>query len=173
MLARKDLPSQEYLKDLFSYSDTNKAMPLTYKKRPKYAYAITIGDNAGSLDTSCGYYRVRIKGSLYKLHRIIFKYHNGWCPDEIDHEDCDKSNNLIGNLRTTTSSQNVHSRGLTISNTSGYKGVSFVPHLNKYKSQIRINDELIYLGVFHTPQDAHKAYANKATEIHGDYANTG
>jgi len=173
MLKRKELPPQEYLKELFSYSSTNKSMPLIYKQKSKYSHNISIGGLAGSFDKSCGYYRVRVKGQLYKLHRVIFMYHNGWCPDEIDHKDCDKRNNLIGNLRQVTSSQNVHSRGLTIANTSGYKGVSFVPKLNKYKAQFRVNDKLIYLGVFRTPQEAHDAYVNKATEVHGEYVNTG
>jgi len=87
----------------------------------------------------------------------------------IDHIDENKSNNNVKNLRWATSKENGCNQGKQINNTSGFKGVSFNKHANKYQASININGKIKYLGVFETAEEASQAYEAKAKVIHGDF----
>jgi hypothetical protein len=43
----------------------------------------------------------------------------------------------------------------------------------KYEARIGFQNKSIYLGLFHTPEEAHKAYCDKADELFGEFANFG
>lgn len=58
-------------------------------------------------------------------------------------------------------------------NTTGFKGVGRYDKNSKrtkYCARIRHNGKRIFLGVFSTPEDAAKAYREKAAELHGEFA---
>lgn len=60
--------------------------------------------------------------------------------------------------------QNRNKRKLMITNTSGYKGVSYLKKLKKWQCQISIDKKINYLGIFECPIDAAKAYDNYVME---------
>ena len=60
--------------------------------------------------------------------------------------------------------QNRNKRKLMITNTSGYKGVSYLKKLKKWQCQISIDKKINYLGIFECPIDAAKAYDNYIME---------
>jgi hypothetical protein len=60
---------------------------------------------------------------------------------------------------------------ISINNTSGFKGVSFVKKNNTYKSAIKLNKKTIYLGYYIDPIDAARAYNDAALKYHGEFAN--
>ena len=49
-------------------------------------------------------------------------------------------------------------------NKTGYKGVNYKPHLNKYQAQLYKNKKFIYLGVYETAEEAHLAYKKAKNE---------
>lgn len=49
-------------------------------------------------------------------------------------------------------------RSLFSNNTSGFKGVSFMPRIKKFKAYIGVNKKIIYLGVHKTAIEAATAY---------------
>ena len=71
------------------------------------------------------YLRIVIEGQTYMLSRIIYQMTYGdLTPEhEIDHIDCDKMNNLPGNLRKVEKVVNARNRPKLFSNTSGVQGV--------------------------------------------------
>jgi hypothetical protein len=168
MKSRLILPPQQLLHNLFSYCEDNTAQPLAYKIKP--SKNIAIGRAAGSYSKGIGYYQITILKTNYFLHRVIFQYHNGWCPDYIDHKDCDPSNNIIANLRESTCAQNLHSSPHQSNNTTGYKGVSWFKKNKRYVAGIKFNGRRIHLGYFDCPEEAHEAYKAKAVELYGEYA---
>lgn len=89
---------QSDLIDLFDYRDGN----LVYKKSVGCRKA---GSLAGTPHKD-GYTTVKIKGKHYLLHRLIFMYHHGYFPEEVDHIDRDRSNNHIENLRESDKVRN-------------------------------------------------------------------
>lgn len=96
------------------------------------------------------------------LHREIMQVSSG---QEIDHINRDKLDNRKSNLRICTRAENNRNRGTFSNNKTGLKGA--YKRRNKYQSIIRHNGKTFYLGTFDTAELAHKAYINKAKELHG------
>lgn len=104
---------------------------------------------AGNLRAD-GYRLIRIAGTLYYSSRLAFLWMLGrWPYDEVDHEDRNPSNDIWGNLREATSSQNKYNRDL--GHRSGYRGV--------YRSEDRWWAQAggEYLGTFDTFDEAVEA----------------
>jgi len=131
----------------------------------------TAGQIAGTRRRD-GYCAVKIVGHNYLVHRLAWAWTYGEWPMLLDHIDMDPSNNRLANLRAATHSQNKANRGATISNTSGFKGVTLDKTLKvkPWKAAIKFNSKMINLGTFATPEEAHAAYAAKATALFGDFA---
>lgn len=107
------------------------------------------------------------KDSVEYMHTLL----TGW--RMTDHIDMNKLNNCRVNLRKTDASSNQWNRGKKKTNTTGFKGVSYInkPHLKKrYTAQIMANRKNYFIGNFLTPEEAHEAYKKAAIELHGEFA---
>jgi hypothetical protein len=106
-----------------------------------------------------GYCLVGFKDKIYYYHRIVWVLLMGDILDsslEIDHIDSDSLNNNINNLRLVSNRQNQQNRfKQKLQQKIGY---SFYKRDNKWKSYIRINKKLIYLGLFTNEEDAAQIY---------------
>jgi hypothetical protein len=167
---KRILPHQEFLRSIYNYEDSNQSQPLTYKVRT--ANAVYIGDRVGCIKSK-GYYHASIKGVRFELHRIIFAYHHGYCPDIIDHKDGNPGNNLIENLRHADRAKNRHATGVNKNNKSGYKGVHWCKNAKKYVALITADKKQRRIGYFNNPKEAHEAYCNAAKDIYGEFFNPG
>lgn len=120
-----------------------------------------------------GYVLIGLNGVQKQAHRFAWLYvHGEWPTEEIDHIDRNPSNNAIANLRLASSSQQKMNRGVQSNNRAGLKGAFYhaCHHGKKWRSQIKVGDRLIFLGYFHTPQDAHRAYVTAALRYYGEFA---
>ena len=126
MRKRKEIPSQELLKSLFDYS--NGRLIWKVSGRGKKA-----GSVAGFHHTG-GYRRISIESSYYAEHRVIYSWHHGPCPEEVDHIDRVRDNNKIENLRASNRSSNTHNTGFKPNCKSGCRGV----HYDNYQKAWRI-----------------------------------
>lgn len=79
----------------------------------------------------------------------------------------------MGNLREATNSQNIANSKLFSSNTSGHKGVSYSKSKEKWRAYVCKDGATIWLGYYNSKEAAHRAYSDKATELFGEFANTG
>lgn len=94
------------------------------------------GDIAGFKKRVTGgefmYYRVKLNGVNYAVHRIVWILNFGDIPDGyvINHKNCDTFDNNLSNLEICTQKENMRRRkdhvgvGLSRANTSGKTGVS-------------------------------------------------
>lgn len=53
---------------------------------------------------------------------------------------------------------------------TGYRGVSLRNGGHGYVAEIVLGNRRIYLGFFHTPEEAARSYDAKARELFGEYA---
>lgn len=114
-----------------------------------------------------GRYRfARIDGKSYIAHRLIWLLVHGAFPTmEIDHKNCDRSDNRLANLRLATSAQN--SANLrTIRN--GLKGA--YRNGTGWSSRIQVKGQTYHLGTYPTEQEAHEAYVKAARQHFGEFA---
>lgn len=129
------------------------------------------GTPAGYVGTH-GYRFVGIDGVRYLAHHLAWFHFYGVPPDEIDHKNTKRDDNWIDNLREATSVQNARNRNRSSANTTGFKGVARFNHYGnraKYRSSIRFEGKRIFLGLFHTPEEAYEAYCKKVRELHGEF----
>jgi hypothetical protein len=113
---------------------------------------------------------VNIDGNIISVHRAIWLYMTGERPEQIDHKNGIHWDNRWENLREATNTQNSRNSRIGINNTSGYKGVSFIPRLNKYRAYITVNRKQINLGCYKTAKEAAAVYNEAAKEHFGEFA---
>lgn len=178
-MANKPLPSPEVLRQLLSYDpETGK---LFWKERPatmfpSRRYAKVWNDRYAnspacfSLHTSGYFYGCIWKTKVY-AHRLAWAiYYGDWPNGIIDHHNGDPGDNRIHNLRIATSSQNGFNRSAQKNSKSGIKGVSWRGDTRKWRAAISSRGEFHLLGHFDSQEEAKKAYAIAAKNLHGDYA---
>lgn len=164
--------TQELLKSLFDYD--SEAGRLIWKSSNRGRKA---GQVAGTLQ------KCKKRGEAYRQitismhgteiitaeHRLVFLWHHGFLPKQLDHINMNKSDNRIENLRPSTPSTNQMNITVRKHTKSGLKGVHWDESRKKWMSRIKINGKHIFLGRFETKEDAHEARKH-AQHIHGEFA---
>ena|SRR3990167_6112314 len=158
-------PIDERLRGLLHYdSDTGVFTWRVNRRRVK------TGDIAGTVNAQ-GYVQICIDGRLYLAHRLAWLYvHGEWPSGDLDHWDTNRANNVIGNLRPATNSQNQANSRQRRDNTSGYKGVCWDKRCHRWVAGIYVDGRRRHLGRFDTPEAGHAAYCNAASEYFGEFA---
>lgn len=121
---------------------------------------------------SHGYRYIGIGNREYAAHRLAWFYMHGvWPRRQIDHVNGIRDDNRAKNLREASPQQNNFNQKTPVTNTSGYKGVSWNKRDQNWEASIQINRKHIHLGRFSTPESAALVYAAKASELFGEFAN--
>jgi hypothetical protein len=160
----KPLPDAEDIRRLFLYDPNLGCL--------RFASGSKAGAVAGSAHP-CGYRQVRIGRSRFLVHRLIWKFHHGSEPRQVDHIDGNRSNSKIENLRAACEKTNQRNRGKQGNNTSGYKGAYFRKSDGRWMSAICLHGKQKHLGYFPNAAAAHAAYCAAAKEFYGEFANFG
>lgn len=130
------------------------------------------GEKAGHFNNAIKHPRhvVMINFKNYGASRIIFLWHHGYLPINVDHKDRDTTNDRIENLRPATRGENQRNRTSSKNSRSKYLGV--VCDRNKYwLCRICINGKTKHIGCFKTEEEAALAYNEMAKIHHGEFAN--
>ena len=148
----------------FKYEDNNLYRYSTYYK--KWCCCNDVKPN------NKGYINIGINKKLYKLHRLVYKYHNEeWDitdtskNNQIDHININPLDNRIENLRVTTHSKNQRNKNKKKNCSSKYIGVSWHKQNSKWEARIQINGKSKYLGSFDNEEQAYLAYKKKYDEL--------
>jgi len=93
-------------------------------------------------------YRVgSIHGVAFRAHRVIWALvHGEWPPDQIDHDDGDRSNNRMSNLLASSNRQNHRNEAIPKNNTSGIAGVHYCKQTGKWRASIKVDYRTRCLG---------------------------
>ncbi|RKZ99884.1 MAG: hypothetical protein DRQ42_06770, partial [Gammaproteobacteria bacterium] len=112
--------TQELVKELFDYVD-GKLIRIKVSHKNLNMF---LGKEAGHV-SKFGYRLIKINGKTYRAHRLVFLYHKGYMPEEVDHINGSKSDNRIENLRSANRQENQWNRKTGSNNTSGIKGIAW------------------------------------------------
>ena len=114
-------------------------------------------------DTPIGTYR-----SEY-MHRVLMGLEHG---DRrvVDHINGTRTDNQKHNLRICDRAENMHNRGRTRQNKSGFKGVSWCNRDKRWIAHIHVKGSQFRLGYFTNPEEAYAAYCEAAIRLHGEFA---
>lgn len=119
-----------------------------------------------------GYLRSKICNIDYKAHQVIWCMCFGYYPPMVDHEDGNRRNNILINLRQATPVQNARNTKRPKHNTSTVTGVCWHNKINKWWARISHQQKRIDLGFYDNFDDA--VAARKNAEVrYGYHANHG
>ncbi|MDD1016872.1 HNH endonuclease signature motif containing protein [Pseudomonas rubra] len=127
------------------------------------------GKPAGYICLDKGMY-VTIDKKGYRAHRLAWFYMTGvWPTDQVGHIDRNPNNNVWANLREATASQNSHNTKRAHTNTSGVKGVVWIPSLGKWRAQVKLEGVSHYAGDFDHLEPAAIAVRALRERLHGEF----
>lgn len=159
--------NQAFLKETFRYCRVRGE--LFYKVRPHQSKNKPL-KGIGTITDGGKRKYATLKGKRYNVARLIFLFHKGYLPEQVDHIDGNGLNNKIGNLRAATNSQNQLNKSAHRRNKSGYKGVYFCKDTGRWRADIMLNRKKTFIGRFDCKHKAAKAYNKMAKKLHGSFA---
>ncbi|MBY4947045.1 HNH endonuclease [Cupriavidus respiraculi] len=114
-----------------------------------------------------GYLSIGVKGRRYLAHRLAWFYvHGRWPAAHIDHQNGDRSDNRLANLRECDNTENQQNRAKQRTNTSGATGVSWHRKMAKWQAKITVKGKRLWLGAFATIDEARSAYLEAKAKFH-------
>jgi hypothetical protein len=133
------------------------------------------GKTTGCRPINKGYGAIRFAGDLWLTHRLAWYFHYEHDPLglQIDHINSDRLDNRIVNLRLASNQENNCNTLLRSTNSSGYKGVSWMKSYGKWEGYIWRNYKKHTIGYFDTAKEAAVAVAEARAQLHGSFANHG
>ncbi len=120
-----------------------------------------------TLNKVSGYKYGRVLDNRYYTHRLVWFMVKGYWPQNIDHIDGNKLNNVLVNLRDVSKQENSKNQKLRVTNTSGTQGVTWHKSTKKWRSYIKAEGKCITLGSFDDFNMA--AQSRKLAEIKYDF----
>uniref|UniRef100_A0A6H1ZLU7 Putative homing endonuclease n=1 Tax=viral metagenome TaxID=1070528 RepID=A0A6H1ZLU7_9ZZZZ len=109
---------------------------------------ISPGDLAGCINAN-GYRHIRIDGTLYLSHRLVWMLHHGEFPKyETDHINRNRTDNRIENLRDVKKFNNQRNAGTRADSVSGTRGVKWFAPTKKWTACIRFGGKQKNLGYY-------------------------
>lgn len=167
-MAANPLPSQEVLRQLFDYLPDGRL-----RFRPRDGSPSFNGKFAGRMVLGAinykGYRRITVAGKLAYEHRVIFKMHRGYDPEQVDHINGVRTDNRIGNLRAASATENC--RAVRKIPTSGFKGV-YEDKTGRFCARIKVARKDRHLGTFGTAMEAAARYDEAAKSLFNEFAIT-
>lgn len=151
------------LTDLFDYD------PVTGWFTNKTSRGRAAAGNRSGSSSGHGYRKISVEyAKFYEHHLAWFMFYGTW-PGELDHKDGDRSNNAIDNLRECDRSLN-NFNGNQLPGESGLRGAYLDHRSLQWYSKIQVRGQVIWLGNFSTPEEAHAAYLEAADRQAGEFA---
>lgn len=160
-------PTAEYVRSVLDYD------PETGLFRWRVSHpGIGIGEVAGRLSRTVGYWQIGVAGREYGAHRLAFLIMTGeWPLAQMDHIDLNRANNRWANLRPATQQQNEHNKALRKDSTSGIRGVSWNKLQRRWVAHIGhpVMKKTVHLGTFKDREEAMAAREAAETLMFGEF----
>lgn len=156
--------NQELLKELFDYREDGAMINRIRRRGNK------LGAVAGAL--AANYNHITLFKKTYLAHRIVFLWHHGWLPPQVDHINGNKRDNRIENLRAADASTNAMNRRAQSRAKTGVKNVG-MDRNGRFRVQVSVGGTTHHLGSFESLALASLVAAEARAKHHGEFANHG
>ena len=171
----RQLIPQTHLREIFDYRDG--ALYWKYDSHQRKQWnAMFAGVKAGYVEKN-GYTSVFFKATprngLAKsrpiaLHRLIFCFHHGYYPPQIDHINGDRGDNRIENIRAALAHENCANRKKMNNNTTGCPGIR-LHRDGHYEARVQFAGKRHQVGSFKTLDEARVAVVAASKTIKGQW----
>jgi hypothetical protein len=111
-----------------------------------------------------GYWRVKIKGKRYMVHKVLWAMATGEWPELLDHINGVGTDNRLVNLRLASVAQNMANRRRGVGTYP--RGVRLHRNGRRWFAVFRSQ----HIGMFDTMDAAHRAYLAAAQQHYGEFA---
>lgn len=162
--------TQEIVRDMFDYREDGNLVR-RYSTMGNGNCAGRIVGRIPDGTRSNRYRTTTVKGQHWCVHKLIYLYHHGVVPEQLDHINCDTTDNRIENLRVASSSQNMCNRRLFSNSTSGHKGVSWHKAQARWFVYVDVRKKRKNIGYFDDLELADLVSTEARDLYHGRYAN--
>lgn len=116
------------------------------------------------------YCAIRLDNRSYYSHRLAWFYsYKTWPVRLLDHKNCDPGDNRLENLREADHSRNKANRAAPSNNTSGCKGVDWVPKLKRWRVRVQADGVPYHVGVYKTFEAAVDAHRVATLRYQGEF----
>ena len=124
-------------------------------------------DLAGNV-TSLRYRTIMIDRKRYFAHRLAWLSHYGeWPTRDLDHINCDPSDNRIENLRLTDAMHNQQNRHHARTDSLlGVIGISRCKRSGRFSAKIKVAGKQLHIGYYASPDQAYQAYLQVKRQLH-------
>jgi hypothetical protein len=164
--------TQEEVRRLFDYREDGALI----RKVAVGGRAGQIGRAIGSIATGGSerpdkkYVVTKIAGKHYCVHKLVYLWHHGKWPEQIDHISQDSLDNRIENLRLANSCENMQNRKLFRNNKSGAKGVVWHKRIGKWQVYVGAKRAIKHIGYFEDFELAELVAHEARQKYHGAFA---
>lgn len=164
--------TQSLLHELFDYREDGNLVRRVAVRGPGGQVGRCIGSvTTGGKDRPDKKYMItKIAGQHYCVHKLIYLYHHGYMPEQVDHINRNSLDNRVENMRAATGAQNMANRSVFKNNTSGVKGVSWHSGHKKWSAYVNVAGKRKHLGYCDDIAQAAKLVQAARDQLHGDYA---
>lgn len=157
--------TQETLRELFSYDPETGLFTRIIGRKGVAAGAI-----AGTVALN-GYITIGIDKKRYYAHRLAWLWVHGEMPEFlIDHENGNKTDNRIANLRRADKAKNAANSKIQANNKSGHKNVCWHKGMKKWHVQLRFDGKQHNLGFYSCLDEAAEVARKARIERHKEFA---
>jgi hypothetical protein len=164
--------TQEEVRTLFDYREDGALIRKVSVGGP----AGQIGRAIGSVSTGGAerpdkkYLITKISGKHYCAHKLVYLWHYGQWPEQLDHINRDSLDNRVENLRPANACTNMQNRKVFKSNTSGAKGVAWNKRANKWQVYVGVERKIKHIGYFDNFELAELVAHEARQKFHGVFA---
>lgn len=162
--------TQDRLFELFDYRADGVLIRKKAGMGPSNKAGSVVGYIPKKLTRNNRYVTTQIRGQHFCVHKLIYMYHHGYMPEQLDHINRNTLDNRIENLREAKTSENAQNRKLFSNSTSGVKGVSWNSRNKAWFVYIDVNKKRKNIGYFKDLELAELVASEARAKYHGSYA---
>jgi len=164
--------TQEEVRTLFDYREDGSLIRKIATAGPGGQVGRVVGFvlAGGSERPDKKYLATKIAGKHYCIHKLVYLWHHGEWPKQVDHINQDSLDNRIENLRVADSCGNMQNRKLFRNNKSGAKGVVWHKRVGKWQVYVGAKRVIKHIGYFEDFELAELVAHEARQKYHGAFA---